>query len=162
MGGGGFGLPQRGNRSQPSMVGSGSSTCPLTRRLRLGTDCANLFPCPRSVTSQGELEISHAGSIYTAEIGQSSSRGPLHPPRPCGETPSSPAHPAINSRKTEAQIARSTFKTFCVLKEKEISGAHDQSDSRAAFVSCDYKERAFWPNLHQGPASRSSVHLRST
>lgn len=161
MDGGGFGLPQRGNRSQPSMVGSGSSTCPLTRRLRLGTDCANLFPCPRSVTSQGELEISHAGSIYTAEIGQSSPRGPLNPPRPCGETPSSPALPSTVGKQRPRSRAPPS-KPFVFLKEKEISGAHDQSDSRAAFVSCDYKERAFWPNLHQGPASLSSVHLRST
>lgn len=118
MGGGGFGLPRRGDRSQPSLAGSGSSTCPLTRRFRLGTDCANLFPCPRPVTSQGELEISRAGSIYTTKIGQSSPRGPLHPPRPCGETPSSPALPSTVGKQRPRSCAPPS-KPFVFLKRKK-------------------------------------------
>ena len=118
MDGGGFGLPRGGDRGQPSMEGSGSSTCLLTRGLRPGADCVDLFQCPRSGTSQGEPEVSHAGSIYTTEIGQSSPRGPLHPPRPREGTLSGPALPSTLG-KQRAGSHTPPSKTFVLSRKKK-------------------------------------------
>lgn len=138
------------------MEGSGSSTCPLTRGLRPGADCADLFQCPRSVTSRGEPEISHAGGIYTTEIGQSSPRGPLHPPGPCEGTLSSPALPSMLG-KQRPRLHAPPSKTFVLSRKKKsvvlmICQTLEQLLSRVAT-----KKRAFWPHLHQGPVSLSVV-----
>ena len=122
MDGGGFRLPWGGDRGQPSMEGSGSSTCLLTRGLRPGADCADLFQCPWSGTSQGEPEVSHAGSIYTTEIGQSSPRGPLHPPRPCEGTLSSPA------------LKKSVVLMICQTREQLLSRVATKKSFLAAFA----------------------------